>query len=396
MLLIDSTIKTYQVDGYEVLLSDDIQQLESMWTELALKDTFLSLSYLSAMIETLPDDMEIQFLVVRQNNKTVALNIFQSKVFIPADSLNASNGRNGYYCALGRYLRRMIQGAVKVKLMVWGNLYLTGQHGYILDESVLDHDSYRSWMMNAIQHIHQKDKGLDYDVLMIKDIDGKIKDAELLGLLPLRMEPNMDLHMRPHWNSFEDYLSDMSSKYRTRVKRARKKGKNLERRILSLEEIKKYTPDIFKLYENITEKVSFNAVALKPEYFYQLASTHPEYRIAGYFLEGNMVGFGSFLPAEDRLEAYYVGLDHSINQQTQLYLNILLDFVDEAIKMDVRELCMSRTAMEIKSSVGATASELSCYLHHKRSWGRAIMPYLVRRMNPTDDWVPRHPFKDGI
>lgn len=392
-VIVPESVQHYDYQNYEVLLSDRYTDLGADWEILAQQNTFLSPGYLDAMIATLPDDMEIRFMLVLQNGRPLGINLFQYKTFIPAESLNGSKGRDGYHCALGRYLRRIIQGSVKVKLLVWGNLYLTGQHGYVIDSSQIDHGDFQKLTLDIVEYINSTSKDLSYDVFMIKDLNQRFPEEQNYQLLELKMEPSMDLTIRPEWKSFDDYKGAMSSKYRVRVKRARKKGKELKREILTLEEIDRLTPELHKLYKNITDQVGFNAVALKPGYFSTLARTLPGYTIAGYYLKEELVGFASYLPAEARLEAYYIGLNHEVNRETQLYLNILLDFIHEAIVRGSKELCMSRTAMEIKSSVGAVASEQYCYLHHKRSWGRSIMPFLVRRMNPTDAWTPRHPFK---
>ena len=50
-------------------------------------------------------------------------------------------------------------------------------------------------------------------------------------------QPNMVLNFRKDWNSFEDYMAAMSSKYRVRVKRAFKKGVAIERKHLSVQDI---------------------------------------------------------------------------------------------------------------------------------------------------------------
>ena len=56
----------------------------------------------------------------------------------------------------------------------------------------------------------------------------------------------------------------------------------------------------------------------------------------------------------------------------------------------------ARTAPEIKTSVGAEAGDLYCFLKHYNPILNPIMKWGVRRFNPTEDFQPRHPFKENI
>jgi len=163
------SVQQYQHMGYEILLADHYKDLGEDWISLARQNTFLSPGYLDTMIATLPEDMALSFMVVLKDERPLGVNLFQYKSFVPADSLNASRGRDGYYCALGRYLRRTIQGSLKVKLLVWGNLYLTGQHGYVIDENFISDPEFQKLTLDLIEHISSNGKELGYDVLMIKD-----------------------------------------------------------------------------------------------------------------------------------------------------------------------------------------------------------------------------------
>ena len=53
----------------------------------------------------------------------------------------------------------------------------------------------------------------------------------------------------------------------------------------------------------------------------------------------------------------------------------------------------ARTAMEIKSSVGAKSKEMMVYIKHTNVILNAILKQLFKFMNPKQQWEERHPFK---
>ncbi|HRW74457.1 MAG TPA: GNAT family N-acetyltransferase, partial [Saprospiraceae bacterium] len=67
--------------------------------------------------------------------------------------------------------------------------------------------------------------------------------------------------------------------------------------------------------------------------------------------------------------------------------------VELAIQHRSTSLIFARTAEEIKSSVGAKAVNLTCYIRHRSSFTNRFIRPLLDYLNPVDDWVPRHPFK---
>ena len=76
-----------------------------------------------------------------------------------------------------------------------------------------------------------------------------------------------------------------------------------------------------------------------------------------------------------------------------LYLNMLYDLVDDAIRLKTDKLILSRTALEIKSSVGAEAHAMVLYLKATNSFLNIGVAKALNYFKPKEDWVPRSPFK---
>jgi len=149
-------------------------------------------------------------------------------------------------------------------------------------------------------------------------------------------------------------------------------------------------------YRNIAENAGFNLFILDRDYFYQLKVKMKEgILIKGYFnQEGRLVGFSTVLKNYDHLDAHFLGYELDVNKEKQLYLNMLFDMIEEGIKQKVKKIFMSRTAVEIKSSVGAKAVDVYCYLFHRKSIYNRLVPELVKRLYKPEEWVPRNPFRD--
>ena len=64
-----------------------------------------------------------------------------------------------------------------------------------------------------------------------------------------------------------------------------------------------------------------------------------------------------------------------------------------AIQNKFTSIVYARTAMEIKSSVGAESREMIMYMKHTNGFINAILKQVFSFMNPLQKWKERHPFK---
>ena len=77
-----------------------------------------------------------------------------------------------------------------------------------------------------------------------------------------------------------------------------------------------------------------------------------------------------------------------------MYLNILYDIIKVGFEQECKSIVFARTALEIKSSVGAEPHEMYWYLRHRNKISNRFLSQIVDYLNPKDDWVQRKPFKD--
>ncbi|MEZ4793291.1 MAG: hypothetical protein R2783_07475 [Gelidibacter sp.] len=88
-----------------------------------------------------------------------------------------------------------------------------------------------------------------------------------------------------------------------------------------------------------------------------------------------------------------MGYDQAHQYQHQMYLNMLYDMLDFAIEHKFASIVYARTAMEIKSSIGAKPQKMNVYLKHTNSFMNASLKQIFKLMDPSRQWEERHPFK---
>ena len=195
--------------------------------------------------------------------------------------------------------------------------------------------------------------------------------------------------------SFDDYLSALSSKYRQRYKSTLKKSKALEVRELTAEDIDNLEDDLFQLYGEIVDLGKFKVAPIDRGYFSELKKKiSSRLRIFAYFQNSTIVGFRSSLQFADFLEAHYVGYKKPLNSEMKIYQRILYDYIAEGLerkKRKIKYISFGRTATEIKSSVGAVEVPLLNLLYLKSKFLNKMAPLVLKKLKKQ--YQLRHPFK---
>jgi len=235
-------------------------------------------------------------------------------------------------------------------------------------------------------------------------------------LLPT--DPVMYLKIRKEWLGTEDYLAALTSKYRVRYRRARGKLGKISRQRLGPEEVAVRRDRIYQLYRSISAGADFNATTLTPTYFPWLAKfsrpavspnkifdtsgksadeqmTNPAApRFYGYFDEDDaLIGFATSIPNGTVLHAHFLGFDESYNRSHHLYHNMLFDLLEDAVAGGFHLLDYGRTALEIKSSVGARATDYAVLVKARYGWLNYLISVFTPAVYSAPEWTVRNPIK---
>jgi hypothetical protein len=201
-----------------------------------------------------------------------------------------------------------------------------------------------------------------------------------------------DMVVKNVWSSIPDYVAAMRTKYRQRYQSTLKKSKAITMQKLEPTQIADYKTEINALFGNVVKSDKFSLEQVPEDYFIRL-SKMTEFSLYGYFLDNILVGFRSSIDATDRLIAHYVGFNSEINSEAKLYQRILFDYVEEGITKQLSAIHLGRTALEIKSTVGAEAENYFLLFHSDNWFYRTVGNYYVKRLSATM-YEARSPFRD--
>ncbi len=367
-------------------------------------DLFLQRKYLSIVEANPPHGMRFGYLVFYKDDTPVGVALCQIKYFKGDDNiadLDVVQTKDPcFFNGLAQWFKRWVAGKAAADILICGNMLLTGEHGYYFDYQKIDPIAAVEILENALAEVVDimGREGVKMPVILVKDVapEQRNQGRELMknGFVEFDIQPNMVLHLT--YPDFDGYLAAMSTKYRTRAKRAFKKlDGGVEKRELTLVEIQRELPRIYALYKEVAKNAGFNMVDLNEHYLLALKRDLGEhFKLFAYYLDGRIEAFYTVIKNGDELEAHFLGYDKAHNHDRQLYLNILYDIVRYGLDSKCHSIVFARTALEIKSSVGAVAHDLYCYLRHQNSIANKFTGTILDYLKPVEEWQPRHPFKE--
>ena len=296
--------------------------------------------------------------------------------------------------ALSRCLLSLLLWKEHIKIMFCGNVFLSGEYCLSFSEKTKREKAVKE-IGRALDTISKSVKPLH--AIFIKDFEKKALDYsqgfESFGFTNIKVEPNMLVHLKPEWKSFEDYKDALKSKYRIKANKADSKSQALEGRFMSKNDIESAQKALQNLYQNTIDNANFNAQVLNLKTYIELKSLYKDdFIVKGYFLDGEIVGFLSALKNRSHLDAHFIGLNYRLNKAHAIYPRILNDYVRIGIENKVSVINLGRTASEIKTTIGAVPLELSCYIKHKSPFINALVRPFFRRIQ-IKSFKQHSPFK---
>jgi hypothetical protein len=370
-------------------------------------DFFLHLDYLEAIERTPPTDFSFAYLVIHNplTGNLVGFMACQVKYFDAAKSLNFNAETASIYEKIKINTQKIIAKLTRFSTLIIGNLTLTGQHSFYFNDAELpDFEVKKQLYTEGVSFLKKQllDKyKIKIASVFVKDFYQDSSNYALMqavkkdGYNEFQVEPNFVFDVKSDWKTMDEYLNALGSKYRVRAKRAFKKlGDTVEKKEFFEERILANQLEIKALYEQVSKNAGFNLVDLHPNYFLNLKTDLGDnFRLFGYFLEGKLIGFYTTIANGEELEAHFLGYDASLNHEHQIYLNMLFDLIRLGIDGRFKRIVFSRTAHEIKSSVGAEPVEMSLFMKHDNLIMNRLLLSILRVLSPREKWTPRTPFK---
>ncbi len=387
-------------------LTDSITKVNKEdWNKIACHGSpFLNISYLSVLENEHPDNMCFHYAVIYSDERPVAITYFQVVNFSSETFESYINQENTEVsCPVTNYLKKYLTNhlicnvsKMNMRLLICGNAFVSGEHGLACIPGMNKTEIF-DVLADIIYEISEieKSRGKIAAILVkdfstsAKDVADELKEFKYHDFL---VEPNMIVNI--NWETFEEYLNAMSKKYRNRAKSIIKKGTDIQRKYLSVNDIQENAGKIQILYDNVHLKATFRMASLTADYFVEMKNRlQNQFNFIAYYYENELIGFRTSFVMNDSIEAHFIGLNYQVNKELELYQNILYDYVKETIEKRLPKLTLGRTASEIKSTVGAEAYQLICYVRHRNPISNQLIKPFIDSIKTTE-WIPRNPFKE--
>ena len=369
------------------------ENLPSNWDVLALNNIFLSKDYLKILEKSAPENMVCHFIGFFRDKELVGIALSQ---FLDLNKLESFGERDK---CIKTSIRNSIFKNFCSHVLILGNNMLTGQNAYAFSDRI-DKNTSLLCLKTASKKLETifKNKGQKVHITTFKDFPQEettvFQKAGFQDYFQFSTQPNMIFDIPTHWKTEQDYINALSKKYRDQYKRARKKANGVIKIKMHLEDIIKHEETIYDLYFHVAKNAHFNTFFLAKNHFQSLKEIlKDKFLFYGYFLDEKLIGFNTIIKNGEVMDTYFLGYDESIQREKMLYLNMLYDIIAYSINKGFKEIVFARTALEIKSAVGAKPQEMFGYMKHSNIILDTVIEKLFCYLEPEVVWQERNPFK---
>ena len=370
-----------------------IAQLPKKWDEVAHENAFLQTPYLKVLEESAPTNMKCFYVGIFEKNSLIGVALAQ---YLDLNKLESFGERDQ---CIKTFIRNFIFKNFASHALFLGNNMITGQNGYIFNKEInaITIAEILSKCADEITSYFKK-QNIKIHIVSFKDFyqesATELKKSTFSLLYEFNTQPNMIFELQNKWKTNTEYIEALTKKYRDQYKRAHKKFEGIETREFSLDEIILMENRIYELYFHVAKNAPFNTFFLAKNHFSSFKrQCGPKFILVGYYLKNELVGFHTLLVNGKTLETYFLGYDEQIQKEKMLYLNMLYNMTEFGIENQFKKIIFGRTALEIKSSIGAKPVIMSGFIYHTNKWINRILPKIFPNLEPSLVWQQRHPFK---
>ena len=372
---------------------DKIQDLPENWNAVAAENHFLQTPYLKVLELSAPTNMKCFYIGIYENSELIGVSLAQ---YLDLNKLESFGERDN---CMKTYVRNFIFRNFASHTLFIGNNMITGQNGFTFNKEISFQEVSHILMQTSQELVtYFKQKGVKIHLVSFKDFyqdcATAFKNHTFANVYEFNTQPNMIFELPASWQSNEDYYNSFSKKYRDQYKRAHKKFEGISVKELDIEEVVHYEARINELYHYVAKNAPFNTFFLAENHFSTFKRQCGNgFKIFGYFLDDKLIGFHSVLLNDTVLETYFLGYDDQVQKEKMLYLNMLYNMTEFGITHQFKKIIFGRTALEIKSSIGATPVMMSGFIYHRNKLVNKFLGKIFKNLEPETVWQQRHPFK---
>jgi predicted N-acyltransferase len=183
------------------------------------------------------------------------------------------------------------------------------------------------------------------------------------------------MHCLPaNFDSFAEYCAALRARYRMQITRSAKKLKNsgIEQLVLTEpNEISQvYTPEVHAMYRHMVVKSDVKVEVLPIEYYHAMVENlKGQLELVTFFKDSRVIAFGWCLRDEKTYHMMYAGLDYSLNNEFDLYFNLMYAGFDRALRSGAVTINVGQTATVFKARMG-------CYSEPRYIFAKGLGPLM--------------------
>ncbi|MFN3968395.1 8-amino-7-oxononanoate synthase [Flavobacterium sp.] len=381
------------MDTHSYKIYSSTAQLPDTWDKVAQENVFLQTHYLKVLENSAPTNMQCFYIGIFEKAELIGVALAQ---YLNLNKLESFGERDR---CLKTYVRNFVFKNFASHVLFLGNNMITGQNGYEFIKTI-DYNDISNLLLECANAItdYFKEQKIKIHIVSFKDFyqecAAELKKHQFSYIYEFNTQPNMIFELQKQWQTNEDYIAAFSKKYRDQYKRSHKKAEGIVANELSFEQIVEQEERIYELYHHVAKNAPFNTFFLAKNHFSTFKQQCGDrFKLVGYFLDEKLVGFHTLLLNGNVLETYFLGYDDQIQKEKMLYLNMLYNMTKFGIDNQFEKIIFGRTALEIKSSIGAEPILMSGFIYHTNKWVNKFMPKIFPQLEPTLVWQQRHPFK---
>jgi len=292
----------------------------------------------------------------------------------------------------GEFLRRLWPGFLKVKVLLCGCPVSTGESQLRIaphaDAAVL---------LRQMDRLMTRLAGQEGTLFVIFKEFGpaEIGRTDALCSLGYLRADSLPMNYFPtRFRDFEHFCASIRSPYRRKILHSRHKLRRAGLRVLHLRGgaglDALYTDDVHGLYQAVLDHAAIQFECLPAAFFRELARQLPEDSLFTLICRGEqVVAFVCGIFDSESYHNLFCGFDYELNNQADLYFNLLYENLDYALRQNVRTLYVGQTADDFKSRAGCFREPRYFYVKTRgpglQHLLRAAGPYLFPPSAPLGE-----------
>ncbi len=381
-----------ETSDYNLVICKDLQSIKNDISAINENQNLeISYDYLNGLEKSLPD-VQFHYVVIYKQNIPILFTYFQL-YSLNNSHLNIENAKHVSKKIVQFYLK-----IKKTKVLILGNALRNETCSVLYNNTHLSINEIAPTIIIIADRLAEE---INPTIIVIKDLVGlpPIPKTDYInnGYQFIWDDNVMEMPIDNNWNTLNDYLQVLSRKYKTRANKTLAAAKNLSFVTLTNKEIAENKNQLNNLFHQVLQKQSFCLTKPGEDFFTDLSNVYKEsFHINCFYLGTEMIAFYSVITTLDAYEIYYIGFKYELNTEYQLYFNILLSGLNQAIIQKKKVLKLGRTSFDAKASLGAKPKKLD-FIIKLPNIPDFVINWFLKYFSSIEDsrWKQRNPLKTG-